>query len=268
MSPSTHTMPLGGTYTYNTGTNDSVLDVRSLDVYYHARSKQLFRKAENNQILFDVDFSIAPGEVVGLCGESGSGKTTLSKAICGIIPTFTGSISLAHERPLMIFQNPYNSLNPSKRIGWLLEEPLRVDPARSWSEEERDERVHEVIKQVELPEKLLDRLPKELSGGQRQRVAIAAALMRKPRFIIADEPVSALDVTIQAQVLRLLKSLHEDLGLSILFISHDLRVVYQVCDRVLIMQRGRIVEQGPVRKVYRQPENDYTRQLLEAAGLR
>ncbi|MBQ6395562.1 MAG: ABC transporter ATP-binding protein, partial [Atopobiaceae bacterium] len=246
MKAQTYVTKIGGTYTTHAGTDGSVLTVKHLDAFYR-NSKGILKPPELEQVLYDVDFSIGEGEIMGLCGESGSGKSTLSKAICGIIQDFTGEITLSHDRPQMVFQNPYNSLNPAKRIGWLLEEPLRVDRARRWSETQRKERVLEVIDQVELSPNLLERLPDELSGGQRQRVAIAVALMRQPRFLIADEPVSALDVTIQKQVLELLASLHENLGLSILFISHDLRVVYQICERVMIMQHGRIVEQGPVR---------------------
>ena len=268
MSKQTYTMPTGGIYTTGAQREGLVLSVEHLDAFYRNRSKLFFRPSELEQVLFDVNFEIREGEILGLCGESGSGKSTLSKAICGIIPEFRGAITLSYDRPQMVFQDPYNSLNPAKRIGWLLEEPLRVDPSRAWSAEQRKERVLEVMDQVELSENLLDRYPNALSGGQRQRVAIAAALMRSPKFLIADEPVSALDVTIQAQVLKLLDSLHDNLGLSILFISHDLRVVYQVCDRVMIMQNGRIVEQGKVRDIYRHPQNEYTMQLLEAANLR
>lgn len=267
MCAKTYTSRMGGTYTVGNETQSEVLRVSDLDVFYKDRSR-ILQPRTLDQVLYDVSFSIEPGEVVGLCGESGSGKSTLSKAICGIIPEFAGSISLGCERPQMVFQNPFNSLNPAKRIGWLLEEPLRVDRNRKWSQTEREARVLEVVRQVGLEPNLLERFPRELSGGQRQRAAIAAALMRAPRFLIADEPVSALDVTIQAQVLELLKSLHEELGLSILFISHDLRVVYQVCTKVLIMRRGRIVEQGPLDSVYRHPQSDYTAQLLTAAGLR
>ncbi|MBQ9005840.1 MAG: ABC transporter ATP-binding protein [Atopobiaceae bacterium] len=265
MCAKTYTSRMGGTYTVDDETRGEVLSVSGLDVYYKSRSR-LLRPRELEQVLFDVSFSIGEGEIVGLCGESGSGKSTLSTAICGIIPDFSGSISRA-ERPQMVFQNPYNSLNPAKRIGWLLEEPLRVDPARKWEPAERQARVLEVVNQVGLTQNLLERDPPELPGGQRQRVALAVALRRAPRVLSAAAPVSALDVTIQAQVLELLDSLHERLGLSILFISHDLRVVYQICNRVLIMRKGQIVEQGPVDTVYRQPSHSYTKQLLEAAGL-
>ena len=218
-------------------------------------------------MLHDVSFCVGDGEIVGLCGESGCGKSTLSKALCGIVRDFSGEILFADERPLMVFQDPFGSLNPAKRVGWLLEEPLRADRARTWTSAERAARIAEVAQQVEIDEALFDRYPAELSGGQRQRVAIACAIMRKPRFLIADEPVSALDVTIQKQVLELLRSLHQSMDLSILFISHDLRVVYQVCDRVMIMRKGRILEQGVVRNVYQNPSHEYTRSLLTAAGI-
>ena len=259
---------MGGIYETGAELGGNVLEVHGLDTYYRDRTRIFSQKKTLTQALHDVDFAIGNGEIVGLCGESGCGKTTLSKAICGIIRDFSGEIRLADDRPQMVFQDPFGSLNPAKTVGWLLEEPLRVDHARSWSASEREARIAEVIDQVELDRALLERKPAELSGGQRQRVAIAAAIMRNPRFIIADEPVSALDVTIQKQVLELLRSLHERMGLSMLFISHDLRVVYQICDRVMIMREGRILEQGPVGEVYRNPSSDYTTTLLKAAGLR
>lgn len=263
-----YTMEMGGIYETGAELDGNVLEVRGLDTFYRDRTHIFSQKKTLTQVLHEVDFHIGAGEIVGLCGESGCGKTTLSKAICGIIRDFRGEILLAGDRPQMVFQDPYGSLNPAKTVGWLLEEPLRVDHARSWSASEREARIAEVIDQVELDRALLERKPAELSGGQRQRVAIAAAIMRNPRFIIADEPVSALDVTIQKQVLELLRSLHERMGLSMLFISHDLRVVYQICDRVMIMREGRILEQGPVGEVYRNPSSDYTTTLLKAAGLR
>ena len=167
----------------------------------------------------------------------------------------------------MVFQDPYGSLNPARTVEWLLKEPLRVDRSRSWSEQEQKERLKEVLEQVELSRELLTRYPSQLSGGQRQRVSIGAALMQSPRLLIADEPVSALDVTIQAQIMELLQSLHHNLGLSMLFISHDLRVVYQMCDHVLIMKDGRVVEYGETDDVYRTPQEEYTKQLLKAAGI-
>ena len=177
-------------------------------------------------------------------------------------------LSLIHifhytKRPQMIFQDPYSSLNPAYTIGWILEEPLRISGGCGAADRRR--LVQEILKRVELPEECLTARPGELSGGQRQRVSIAAALIQQPGFLIADEPVSALDVTIQAQILTLLKSLRDELDLSYLFISHDLNVVYQLCDRVLVMKGGRIVEQGRVDDIFDHPQADYTRQLLAAA---
>jgi len=167
----------------------------------------------------------------------------------------------------MVFQDPYSSLNPAKRIGWLLEEPLRVDKSRQWTKEEIAARVKEVMEDIELPLSMLDRFPAQLSGGQRQRVCIGMALMRSPKLLIADEPVSALDVTIQAQILELLENLHKKHGISIIFISHDLRVVYKISDHVMIMKDGRVVEYGETKQLYRSPQADYTKQLLKAAGI-
>lgn len=263
-----YTVPMGGIYETDAELEAVELKVSGLNVWYRDRSKLFGQKETLSQALHDVSFEIGTGEILGLCGESGCGKTTLSKAICGIIRDFNGEILLGGDRPQMVFQDPFGSLNPAKRVRWILEEPLRVDRARTWTQAERASRVSEVIEQVELDETLLERYPAELSGGQRQRVAIAVAVMRKPRFLIADEPVSALDVTIQKQVLELLKSLHDRMGLSMLFISHDLRVVYQICDRVMIMREGRILEQGPVGDVYRNPQDEYTQTLLKAAGIR
>ena len=167
----------------------------------------------------------------------------------------------------MVFQDPYSSLNPAKKIGWLLEEPLRVDKSRTWTKEEMKKRVLEIMDEIELPESFLDRYPAQLSGGQRQRVCIGIALMRSPKLLIADEPVSALDVTIQAQILELLENLHKRHGISIIFISHDLRVVYKISDHVMIMKDGRVVEYGATRELYRNPQADYTKSLLSAAGI-
>ena len=199
----------------------------------------------------------------GLVGESGTGKSTLARTILGMVNPQQGEVIHFTKRPQMIFQDPFSSLNPAYDVEWSLEEPLRV--FGKYDAEERKRRVREMLARVELPEELLSAKPSELSGGQRQRVSIAAALIRRPRFIIADEPVSALDVTIQAQILKLLVDLREELDLSYLFISHDLNVVYQICDRVLVMKKGRIVEQGDVDTVYDHPKEEYTKQLLAAA---
>ncbi len=247
---------------------DHVLEIRDLNVYYPKQKKHIWEKTERTQALFHVDLTMEEGEILGLCGESGCGKSTLAKTIAGINRDFEGSMIQKYPSPQMIFQDPYGSLNPAKTVGWILEEALRVDKNRTWSKADRKDRVREVAAQVELSEDLLGRYPAQLSGGQRQRVGIGCALMQSPKLILADEPVSALDVTIQAQILRLLRELHDKLGLSILFISHDLRVVYQICEHVMIMKEGKVVEYGKTDEVYRDPRHDYTKSLLKAAGIR
>ncbi|WP_026494061.1 ABC transporter ATP-binding protein [Butyrivibrio sp. XPD2006] len=246
---------------------DEVLRVSNLNVFYKNRKRKLFSKKKKIQALFDVSVSMEEGEVLAIAGESGSGKSTLARAIVGINKDYTGEIWQKYERPQMVFQDPYSSLNPAKKIGWLLEEPLRVDKTRDWTKEEIAERVKEVMEDIELPLSMLDRYPAQLSGGQRQRVCIGIALMRSPKLLIADEPVSALDVTIQAQILELLENLHKKHGISIIFISHDLRVVYKISDHVMIMKNGRVVEYGATKELYRKPQEEYTKQLLKAAGI-
>ena len=213
-------------------------------------------------MLHDVDFVVRHGEILGLVGESGTGKTTLTRMILGLLEPEQGEIIHYTKRPQIIFQDPYSSLNPAYSVEWAVEEPLRI--FGKYGPAERKRRVHEMLERVELPREFWNAKPDELSGGQRQRVCIAVALIQRPRFLIADEPVSALDVTIQAQILKLLRQLRDDLDLSYLFISHDLNVVYQLCDRVLVMKQGRIVEQGTVDEVYDHPKEEYTRRLLEA----
>ncbi|MBQ6735116.1 MAG: ABC transporter ATP-binding protein [Lachnospiraceae bacterium] len=235
---------------------DNILTIEGLNVFYGKK-----------QALFDVSLSVEKGEILGIAGESGCGKSTLAKTIVGMNKNYSGKMELQTLDPQMIFQDPYASLNPAKRIGWQLKEPLRLDRRRKWSVAEQEERIRAVLQQVELPETLLDRFPSQLSGGQRQRVAIGIALMRSPSLVIADEPVSALDVTIQAQVLKLLQHLHDSLGLSLLFISHDLRVIWQLCDRVIVMKEGKVLEEGTVGEVYRHPRHEYTKTLLSAAGI-
>ena len=238
-----------------------VLSVSHVSGGYHEGGR--FRKGTYQEVLHDVTFDVHDGEILGLVGESGTGKSTLSRAILGIIQPDQGSITHYTKRPQMIFQDPYSSLNPAYTVEWILEEPLRI--YGKYDGPERKRRVREMLRRVELPEEVLAAKPAELSGGQRQRVSIATALIQRPRFLIADEPVSALDVTIQAQVLELLKTLRDELDLSYLFISHDLNVVYQLCDRVLVMKQGRIVEQGTVDEIFDHPKEDYTKQLLAAA---
>ena len=239
---------------------DLVLQVNHVDVVYDDNAG-FFRKKPGFHAVKDVSFAIEQGEIMGLVGESGCGKSTLSKAILGMQP-YTGEITHFTKRPQMVFQDPYGSLNPAKTVGWIVEEPLRA--YGKYDAPERRRRVMDMLERVGLGAEYADRRPRELSGGQRQRVGIAVALIQRPRFIIADEPVSALDVTIQAQILDLLLELHRDLSLSYLFISHDLNVIYQICDRVLVMKSGRIIESGDVETVFNNPAEEYTKKLLAA----
>ncbi|WP_026524132.1 ABC transporter ATP-binding protein [Butyrivibrio sp. MB2005] len=245
-----------------------VIQIRNLNVYYKNHKKTPFSKDRMNHVLKGVDLYVYEGEILGLAGESGCGKSTLAKTIVGMNKIYDGVLSQTYSDPQMVFQDPYSSLNPSKKIGWLLEEPLKSDKKYKWTKEEREKRVKEIIKAVGLTENMLDRYPSQLSGGQRQRISIGVALMRNPKVLVADEPVSALDVTIQAQILELLQQLHRDMGITILFISHDLRVIYQICDHVAVMKGGVIQEYGETKSVYKNPSSEYTKELLRAAGIR
>ena len=239
-----------------------VLEVRHLNTWYNATDSLFAKKSapKRVQILHDVSLSISKGEILGLVGESGCGKSTLAKAICGIVHDIEGEITYTGDRPQMIFQDPLGSLNPAKTIAWIVEEPLRVQG--STDPKERRRLVHEMLERVGLGSQYGTRKPGELSGGQRQRVSIAASLIRHPHLILADEPVSSLDVTIQAQILDLLLELAQDFSLSYLFISHDMNVIYQICDRVIIMENGRIIEEGQVEKIFNTPEQEYTKRLI------
>ena len=241
--------------------SDKVLEVRDLNVWY--RPSGTIRRKKMVQVLYDVSFDLYRGEILGVVGESGSGKSTLAKTILGMVPDYTGTYTHYTKRPQMVFQDPSSSLNPGRTVGWILEEPLRI--YGKYDEPERIRRVKDIIDRVELPAECYDMYPRELSGGQRQRVCIGMALIQRPGLIIADEAVSALDVTIQAQILKLIHRLRKELGISYIFISHDLNVVYQLCDRALVMKDGRIVEQGDVEELYENPREEYTRALLAAA---
>lgn len=259
--------------TVDVSSSDNVLIVDDLNVSYEENSSGIFHGKKKKQVVKNVSLSIKCGETLGIVGESGCGKSTLAKAIAGIIKDTKGSIKLSENqmktkttainRPQMVFQDPYGSLNPIKKIGWILEEPLRIHGGLT--KEERKNKVKEMIVQVGLEEKYLGRYVSQLSGGQRQRVAIAAAVILNPELIILDEPVSSLDVTVQAQILSLLKQLQQKYQLSYLFISHDLNVIYQVCDRVCVMYQGEIVETKETQDLFLNPQHDYTKSLLKAS---
>jgi len=219
--------------------NEPVLEVRNVNAFYQDRGKGFFAKRKRRQVLFDVSFDLMEGEILGLVGESGCGKSTLSRVILGLETDYTGEIIHHSERPQMVFQDPYTALNPRMTVGQTVEEPLILSGMRD--RRERWRLVVEMLERVGLGERHLGLYPRELSGGMRQRVSIAAALILKPRLLIADEPVSALDVTVQAQVLDLLWELRREMGLSYLFISHDMAVVEEICDRVLVMDVGKLV---------------------------
>ncbi len=245
---------------------NTVLSVRSLDVFYRERSKKLFGGSVKKKVVSGADFDIYEGETLGLVGESGCGKSSLCKAVLGINKLCTGKIDNKTVRPQMVFQDPYSSLNPSKTIGWQLEEPLftmdilekDIKTNKAW----RKDQAIAMLKRVGLDESYYDRLPSQLSGGQRQRVSIAQALITRPKLIFADEPVSALDVTIQDQVLDLLKDLQDEYGIAYLFISHDINVIYRVSDRIMVMKDGRILETGDKEEVFNNPRDPYTKELL------
>ncbi|MGF6175197.1 ABC transporter ATP-binding protein [Ensifer sp. 4252] len=249
-----------------------MVSARNIVVEYPGR-KGLFRKQAPKRALHGVSVDIHVGEVVALVGGSGSGKTTLGRTIAGLVQKSEGEILFqGRERSAdwrdyrlncqMVFQDPYSSLDPRMTIQALVEEALRLVPDLDGAAKRK--RSLETLDEVGLSGDFASRYPHELSGGQRQRVAIARAIARRPKFLIADEPVSALDVTVRAQVLELFSDLQKRYGFSCLFISHDLGVVEQVADRVIVMQDGRIVEQGDRDRIFDQPQETYTRKLLSA----
>lgn len=210
-----------------------VLELRHVNAYYR-------EGRQKKQVLEDVSFTLYEGEIVGLVGESGSGKSTLCKCILGLLKEYEGEIVHYTKAPQMIFQDPFRSLNPKKTIGWILEEPLRVQGGIP--KEARREKAKEMLQRVHLPEEMYQRYPRELSGGQRQRVSIALSLITGTRFILADEPLSALDVTVQARIIALLKELKERENICYLFVSHDLDVVSMLCERVLFLKDRKVRE--------------------------
>jgi ABC-type oligopeptide transport system ATPase subunit len=250
----------------------ALLQVKDLRVNFPQGRGKVF------QALKGISLDIQPGETVGLVGESGSGKTTVGRVILGLTEATSGDVwfegenithaSRERRRTLgrdiqVVFQDPYGSLNPARTIGDTLAEPLMND--KSLSAQDIAHRVAEVLQQVGMPADTASRYPGMFSGGQRQRIAIARAVIAKPRLIVCDEPVSALDLSVQAQVLNLLKSLQQSMGLAMLFISHDLTVVRHVSHRTVVLYRGDIVEQGEAGQVHDHPEHPYTRALLAAA---
>ncbi len=210
---------------------EKILEVKHVNAYYREGKTR-------RQILDDVSFTLYEGEIVGLVGESGSGKSTLCKCVLGLLKDYEGEIVHYTQRPQMVFQDPFSALNPRKTIGWILEEPLRVKGGLT--RQERRKEAVEMLQRVHLPEDFYERYPRELSGGQRQRVSIALALITGTKFILADEPLSALDVTVQAQIIALLKELQEKEKICYLFVSHDLDVVSMLCGRVLLLQDGKV----------------------------
>lgn len=254
-----------------------LLEVKDLNIEFH---DHLIPET----VVYDFDLELKAGEIVGLVGESGSGKSMSALAIAGLLSRrdmhkrgqilFDGLDLLTCERSKlrkiqgneisMIFQEPMTSLNPVKRIGWQIEESLRIHT--ELNKEERYQKAIEMMKEVELPdpERLYRQYPHELSGGMRQRVMIAAAMICNPRILIADEPTTALDVTIQAQIVELLKRMNREKLTSILFISHDLSLVKQLCERVLVMKGGYIVETGLTQEVFAHPKEEYTQRLIAA----
>ena len=253
-----------------------LLEVRHL-VKEFGRRGGLLRKSSVVRAVNDVSFAIDEGETFGLVGESGSGKTTTGRCILGLIEPTSGEVRFNGEDVLsfsrsrlrqarrdmqIVFQDPYSSLNPRMRVGAIVEEPLIIH--RIGSKPERRARVAELFELVGLDAAQLARYPHQFSGGQRQRIGLARALALNPSLVIADEPVSALDVSVQAQVVNLLMDLQQRLKLTYLFIAHDLRLVRHICSRVAVMYLGRIVEMGPTDQLFEAPAHPYTRALLSA----
>ena len=255
-----------------------LLEVEDLSVRFALPRESLFAPRRHLEAVRGVSFALDTGRTLGLVGESGSGKTTTAMAAIRLAPAaggaarFEGTDLLALEGEALrarradmqvIFQDPYSALNPRDRVGFIVAEPIELlgeaTPA------ERRERARELFSLVGLRPDQLDLFPHQFSGGQRQRISVARALATNPKLVVCDEPVSALDVAIQAQILNLLRRLQEEFGLSYLFISHDLGVVRQICDDVAVMYLGRIVEKAPRAELFRRPRHPYTRALLEAA---
>ncbi len=260
-------------------TSVPLLQVKRLGRRFALPRTGLFQPVGALQALSDVSFTLQPGKSLGVVGESGSGKSTLARLVMALdTPTegqvvFQGvDVHQTHGQALrqlrsgfqMVFQDPYGSLDPRQKVLAIVTEPIKtlVEPADGRTE--LRDRAAQALSEVGLRSADLDKYPHEFSGGQRQRIAIARALITRPALIVADEPVSALDVSVQAQVLNLMMDLQDRYGLSYLFVSHDLAVVNLMCDDVLVLQSGRVVEQGPASQIFQQAEHPYTRKLLAA----
>jgi len=249
-----------------------------LSVHFAARRSWFGPAGKSLRAVDDVSFAVSPREIVGLVGESGSGKSTLARAILRLINATSGSVRFdgteliglnpkelkrVRQRMQVIFQDPYASLNPRMTAGENIAEGLLLQGVRSRGE--RSSQVAELLEQVGLPAAAADRYPDEFSGGQRQRIGIARALAVQPELILADEPVSALDMSVQAQILNLLLDQQEQRGLALLFIGHDLSVIRHFCDRIIVLYLGRIVEIGPTEAVFTNPRHPYSQALIDAA---
>ena len=256
-----------------------LLTVEGLCKSYRLPRERLFAPAAPLHALQGVSFTLQAGRSLGIVGESGSGKSTLARLVMALERPSAGRVFLegedlhalkpaalrrARAKLQMVFQDPYGSLDPRRTVGQTVAEPLALLGGLRLGRAQRQHRAAEALEAVGLRAADLDRYPHEFSGGQRQRIAIARALITRPKLIVADEPVSALDVSVQAQVLNLMQDLQDAFGLSYLFISHDLGVIDLVCDEVLVLQAGRVVERGDPDALFRQPQHPTTRRLLEA----
>jgi len=262
----------------STSAQSPLLSVRDLKVHFPIRGGILQRTVDHVKAVDGVSFDVPRGKTVGLVGESGSGKTTTGRAIARLVPITDGTISyegqdLAHlsrsdffeyrKKIQVIFQDPFGSLNPRMSIYSIIAEPLDIH-FKEWTKAQKVARVANLLEKVGLSVDFMQRYPHQFSGGQRQRIGIARALAVEPEFIICDEPVSALDVSVQAQIVNLLQDLQDELGLTYLFIAHDLAVVEHISDQVLVMTEGKIVEQASSEEIYNNPQHPYTRKLLDA----
>lgn len=261
--------------THISSDNEPLVEGRAISKSYAVGGR--FQRGKILQAVRSVDLSVERGETIGIVGESGSGKSTLGKLLLGLTPVSEGSVrfdgkdlksqSSAEMRRLrrrmqIILQDPFGSLDPRRRIGAQIEDGISIHGLLPTKR--RDERVRELLSKVGLDPAHAERFPHEFSGGQRQRIGIARALSTEPDFIVADEPVSALDVSIQAQIVQLMSDLRSDLGLAMAFISHDLSIVRHLCNRVLVMYLGRVVEEGPVEAIFSAPLHPYTKALISA----